>query len=216
MVRKFSYTGTYARIDNHQGRRETEFLEGEFGTELQNSDTFEVAVSGNYEFLARPFTIAPGVTIPVGGYDTRSARAAYNFGRQRPVSGNVSVLHGTFYSGEITTLGVSQGRFNLSNQLSIEPTASVNWVDLAEGQFTTRLVGSRVTYTVTPLMFVSALLQYNSSARTMSANVRLRWEYRPGSEFFIVFNEQRDTLTPGYPDLANRALVVKVNRLLTF
>jgi hypothetical protein len=215
-VRKFSYTGSYSRIDNHQGRRETEFWEGEFGTELQNGDTFEVAVSGNYEFLARPFTITPGVVIPVGGYDTNSARAGYNFGRQRPISGNVSVQHGTFYSGHLTTFAVSQGRFNLSTQLSFEPTASVNWVDLEEGEFTTTLVGSRVTYTVTPLMFVSALLQYNSSARTMSANVRLRWEYRPGSEFFIVFNEQRDTLTPGYPDLTNRALVVKVNRLLTF
>ncbi len=28
----------------------------------------------------------------------------------------------------------------------------------------------------------------------MSSNVRLRWEYRPGSELFVVFNEERDTL----------------------
>jgi hypothetical protein len=215
-VRKFSYTGTYARIDNHSGRRETETWDGEFGVELQNTDTFEVAYGGNYEFLARPFTITPGVTVPVGGYDTRSGRVAYSFGRQRPLSGNVSLQHGTFYGGDLTTLGITQGRVSLSNQLSIEPSLSLNWVDLPEGRFTTRLVGSRVTYTVTPLMFVSALLQYNSSARSVSANVRLRWEYRPGSEFFVVFNEQRNTLSPGFPDVANRALVVKVNRLLTF
>lgn len=72
-------------------------------------------------------------------------------------------------------------------------------MDLAQGSFTTQLIGSRVTYAVTPLMFVSALLQYNSSSHTMSTNARLRWEYRPGSELFVVYNEQRDTFTPGFP-----------------
>ena len=65
-------------------------------------------------------------------------------------------------------------------------------------------------------MFVSALLQYNSSTNTMSSNVRLRWEYQPGSELFVVYNEQRDTLPLGFPDLANRAFVVKINRLFRF
>jgi hypothetical protein len=65
-------------------------------------------------------------------------------------------------------------------------------------------------------MFVSALLQYNSSTSTMAANVRLRWEYQPGSELFVVYNEQRDTLPVGFPGLQNRAFVVKVNRLFRF
>ena len=50
-------------------------------------------------------------------------------------------------------------------------------------------VGTRVTYTMTPTMFASALVQYNTGVHAVSANVRLRWEYRPGSELFVVFNE---------------------------
>jgi hypothetical protein len=215
-VRKFSYTGTWARIDNGSGRREMETWEGEFGGELQNTDTFEAALGGNYEFIPRPFAIAPGIVVPVRGYQTTTARAGYNFGRQRPLSGNVTAQYGTFYSGHLAALGVSQGRINVSNQLSVEPTVSINWVRLVEGSFTTRLVGSRVTYTISPQTFTSALVQYNSTSHSVSANVRLRWEYRPGSELFIVFNEQRDTWTPGFPDTANRAFVVKVNRLLSF
>jgi hypothetical protein len=71
---------------------------------------------------------------------------------------------------------------------------------------------------MTPLSFVSALVQYNSSTRTLAANVRLRWEYHPGSELFVVFNEQRDTLgarATGFA-LSNRAFIVKVNRLFRF
>jgi len=48
------------------------------------------------------------------------------------------------------------------------------------------------------MMFVSAFVQFNSSTNTMSTNARLRWEYRPGSELFIVYNEERDTLTPDF------------------
>ena len=53
---------------------------------------------------------------------------------------------------------------------------------------------------MTPLMFASALLQYNSGTNAVSANVRLRWEYRPGSELFVVYNEERDTLHARFPE----------------
>jgi len=34
---------------------------------------------------------------------------------------------------------------------------------------------------------------------------------------FVVYNEQRDTLTPGrFPQLENRAFIVKFNRLFRF
>lgn len=35
-------------------------------------------------------------------------------------------------------------------------------------------------------MFASGLLQYSSTDHTFSGNLRFRWEYRPGSEFFAV------------------------------
>jgi hypothetical protein len=44
--------------------------------------------------------------------------------------------------------------------------------------------------------------------------VRLRWDYRPGSELFVVYNEQRDTRARDFPGLATRAIILKVNRLL--
>ncbi len=70
---------------------------------------------------------------------------------------------------------------------------------------------------MTPLMFVSALVQYNSSNSALSTNVRLRWEYQPGSELFIVYNEQRDTLVPNrVAELENRTFIIKVNRLFRF
>ena len=85
-----------------------------------------------------------------------------------------------------------------------------------QGSFTNQLIGSRVTYSLTPRMFASALLQYTSSTHSYSNSIRFRWEYLPGSEMFVVYNDQRNTLSPAFPDLLNRAVIVKVNRLFRF
>jgi hypothetical protein len=215
-VRKYSWTASTGYVENTSGRLETREHEAEFGIEFQNADKFSLAYGNTYEFLPAPFRIATGVAIPVGGYAFDNVRAAFTRAPRRRISGNVSVEHGTFYSGHKTAIGVAGGRANFTPQLSVEPSYSVNWVDLTQGQFTTHLAGSRVTYTMTPFMFASAFLQYNSGSHSMSANVRLRWEYRPGSELFVVYNDERDTLTHRYPDLTNRAFIVKVNRLLRF
>ncbi|MGE3957394.1 MAG: DUF5916 domain-containing protein [Vicinamibacterales bacterium] len=215
-VRKFSGTSSFNYIENTAGRLETRNIYGEFAVEFQNSDRLSVAYTNTYEFLPRPFAIAPPIVLAVGGYSYDNVATSYSFGPQRGLSGNVSVERGTFYNGHKTTASVNRGRIKVAPQFSIEPTISLNWVDLVQGSFISQLVGSRVTYSVSPRMFVSALLQYNSSSHAASNSIRLRWEYLPGSELFVVYNDQRDTLGAGFPDLANRAFIVKVNRLLRF
>ncbi|MBM3779645.1 MAG: carbohydrate binding family 9 domain-containing protein [Acidimicrobiia bacterium] len=215
-VRKYSWTGSAEYIEDAAGRVETRELDGQFAIEFHNGDRFSVSGTRTYEFLPRPFRIAPGVTLPVAGYEWASVRTGMTLGQQRRFSGTASLEFGDFYNGRRTVVSFSQGRLDLTSRFSIEPSLSVNRVDLPQGRFTATLAGSRVTYTMTPLMFASALLQYNSSGNLLAANVRLRWEYAPGSELFIVYNEQRDTRAAGLPGLANRAFIVKVNRLVRF
>jgi len=101
-------------------------------------------------------------------------------------------------------------------RLSVEPTVSFNHVSLPEGTFTSKLARTRVSYTFTPRMFVSGLVQYNSSNDRVSANVRLRWEYHPGSELFIVYSEDRDTRLVGFAQPRNRGIAIKLNRLFRY
>jgi hypothetical protein len=215
-IRRASYTGTMTYVQDDNWRLQTREIDGEFGLEFHNTDRFFIGATDIYEFLPRPFPIAPGVTLPVEGYDFANLRVSYNFGQQRPLAGVVMAERGSFYNGTRTALTISQGRVKLANQLSVQPTYSLNRVSLEQGDFSTHLLGTRVTYTMTPLMFASALLQYNSTSSIVSANVRLRWEYRPGSELFVVLNEQRDSTALRFPSLINRALIVKINRLLQF
>jgi hypothetical protein len=215
-IRRFRYQAGINYVTDGSGVLETREREGEFVVEFQNGDQFQAAYSSLYEFLPRDFPISSSVTLPVGGYHFRNARLAFNLGRQRKMSGNTTLEHGTFYNGSRTAVSVSQGRFTATNALAMEPTYTFNNVDLAQGAFTSHLVGSRVTYTLTPLMFVSALLQFNTATNSVSTNARMRWEYRPGSELFVVYNEERNTLARAFPSLSTRGFIVKVNRLLRF
>jgi hypothetical protein len=216
VVRKWSWIGTVNYVENGAGRLDTREQNGEFAIEFQNADRFSVAYNRIYEFLPIPFGIASDVILPVGGYGFDNVRVGFNRGAQQRLSGNLFVEYGTFYNGHKATTGVTSGRMNITPRLSVEPTYSIDRVDLLQGAFTNHLAGARFTYTPTPLMFASAFVQFNSSNQAMSSNIRLRWEYRPGSELFVVYNDERDTTARRFPDLTNRAFIVKVNRLLRF
>jgi hypothetical protein len=215
-VRKFMYQAGWQQFDDSRGRVESRELKGEFKTEFANSDELEATYQQTYERLDLPFDIATGVTVVPGSYDNTLLRTAFKFGEQRPVSGTVFMERGTLWGGDLTSIGYSSGMVKVNAHLSFEPGVSVNHAELPFGRFTTGLLTARATYTITPLMFVSSLMQYNSSSRSLATNARLRWEYAPGSELFIVYNEGRDTRASGLPDLQNRSIVVKVNRLLRF
>jgi hypothetical protein len=217
LIRRFVVSGRFEHIATaDEGELETREGQLLVESEFENSDQLSFFFNDHYELLTVPFTISPGVTIPVGGYNFRNFQASYRFGAQRPVSGQITFGTGSFWSGDNTSLSLSRGRVEITPQLSVEPSVSFNWVDLPEGSFNTQLVRTRFTYTVTPRMFFSGLLQYSSAGDSFSTNFRFRWEYSPGSELFVVYSEDRDT-DPLVPDrftaLRNRGLVVKINRL---
>ena len=187
-----------------------------FTTEFESSDQFTVSISDDFEMLTRPFNIANGVTLQPGKYDFTSYQTSYRLGTQRKVSGALSLRIGDFWSGKNTSIGISSGRIELSPQLSLEPSYSINRVELPEGDFRTELGRLRITYTLSPRMYVGGLVQYNSSQSSLSTNFRFRWEWAPGSELFVVYSDDRDTNPFDRPDsfeLRNQGWAIKINRL---
>ncbi len=216
-VRQFTWGGSLDYIENGAGQIETRILSGRFQTSFENSDSLSADIQEDYEFLTDPFDITDEVTLPVGGYTFRDFQVSYRMGPQRRLAGNLSFQHGEFFDGDITAVGYSRGRIEVTRQFAVEPSVSLNRITLPQGAFTARVATTRLTYTFTPRMFASALLQYNSTDNVLSTNVRLRWEYQPGSELFVVYNDQRDTwLNRGFPLLQNRAFVVKLTRQFRF
>jgi hypothetical protein len=212
-VRKLTYQANLEHFTDASGRK-TESREdrGVFQVDYQNGDRAHVRATRTFEATTAPFTVAKGVRVPVGSYEFTQVQVSYTLGTQRKVSGTATARHGGFYDGTVSALSW-RSRVEFSPQVYAEPTVSWNRIDVPWGLGYSNLVSSRFTYTLTPRMFVSGLVQYQSRTDSVSTNARLRWEYQPGSELFVVYSDGRTTLGRGIPDLQNRSFVVKVTRL---
>lgn len=215
-IRQFFYEGSLEYITNNQNRLESRALSASARMDLQNSDSFGVTYYREHELLHEEFEPATGIVVPAGAYTFQGVRTSWTPGQQHRLSGSLSLNIGEFYDGFRKTASVN-ARFGVSNQLGIEPNISLNWIDRLESHSLVQVVGARATYTMTPRMFVAGLVQYSSDSRTVASNFRFRWEYRPGSELFVVYSDSHDTsVLEAEPSLQNRGIVVKVNRLLRF
>ncbi len=221
-VRQFTLEGSIDYIqtadENHLETRQN-FVA--FETEFESSDRLTLAATDSYELLVQPF-VPPGsgFSIPAGGYSFADVYVAYSMAQQRRINGMVAVRRGAYFGGDLTTLELTQGRIAVLPQMSVEPTVSFNWIDTPYGAFQTNLAVARVNYAFNPRMFFSGLIQYNSASNSFSSNLRLRWEYSPGSELFVVYTDDRDVTGGLRPDrgwdLRNRGFVIKINKLLRF
>ncbi|MEQ1856117.1 MAG: hypothetical protein ABL963_06595, partial [Longimicrobiales bacterium] len=220
-----SGNGTYLQQES-TGDLESWDAGGQFSAQLENSDNVSFGFSHNHENLVSPARIS-GALVPAGEYGFNEAQVSFRLGPQRFFSANLSASHGHYYGGTITSAGLGGGRIEVTPQISVEPSVSLNWIHLPNaqvpGRYDQHVAVTRVTYTMSPRAYVSGLVQYaftendagSSGNDTFSANFRFRWEWAPGSELFLVYTEDRNPdVTSRWSTLRNRGFVLKVNRLL--
>ena len=160
----------------------------------------------------------PASSIPAGGYHFNDAHGvATPSAQQRRVVGHRRRCRpASSTTARSRAVGFSTARVSILKQFSVEPSISINRVELPTGDVHhAGCYRARADYGFSPRMFASALLQYSSADHTFSSNLRFRWEYRPGSELFVVYTDEHDT-RPNGTGLRNRAFVVKVTRLFRF
>ena len=69
---------------------------------LETGDHLEFNWYPQYEFLAAPFEIAPGVVIPPGEYPFTRWRLEAQSSAHRRLQGGTTTWFGTFYDGHLT------------------------------------------------------------------------------------------------------------------
>jgi hypothetical protein len=59
--------------------------------------------------------------------------------------------------------------------------------------YLSHVVGLKATYMFSTKLSAGAFIQYNSAAGAFLTNIRLRYNPREGNDFYLVFNEGRNT-----------------------
>jgi hypothetical protein len=194
----------------HDDQRLLRSREGQFtfATAFESGDRLELFYRNNFERVARPFPIGPGVQVPVDLYEWNTAGVTYRFYNGRPASGAVTVSRGSFYAGDRQTLNL-QGDLRPSRLVSFNPTYEVNDVRLPHAAFRTHLAGLRANVSLSTSLLTSAYLQYNSAGQLAATQVRFNYIFRTIDNLYVVFNDVRYTEGP-FAGRSNRSLLTKV------
>jgi hypothetical protein len=212
-VRRLSWEASLEDFASSEGVPQTRSAAGTFRI---NWDSGEQLVATYTQTDDRPQTAfeVAGAPIAPGNYQFGNTVLRFALGSRRPLTGAVSVSRGSFYGGDRSQVSYA-GRVPVTSQFMVEPDVTLNWLSFPSGDFSAQLFGAKTSYAMSPRMVLAAFLQFNSTAHGLGTNVRFHWEYQPGSDFYAVYSDGRDTaLGRGFPTFLNRGLTIKFAHLL--
>jgi hypothetical protein len=209
----FPHVG-YMNINRLGGDLQSRLVQAHLSLNFQDGSGSELGVEPATENLVEPFVInrRRGISIPAGRYDFNDWFITWRTNSSAPLSLNGRVDTGEFYDGYRQSVLVGAA-VRLYGRLNASISESRNQIRLRAGQYTTDLVTARVEYGFSTMAFVNALVQYNTDAREWSSNLRVNVIHRPLSDFFLVFNERRNSETGG---LLDRAVIAKITYMVAF
>ncbi len=210
-VRQLRVNADTSYFENHAGQKESQATGFDLSLTRQDSSSWRASLELQQDVLRAPWRTA-GTVIPAGHYDWRSVRLGYTSNQSKAVYGAASVERGGYYAGDRQSYRVELA-FVPKDTLLFEHVYTRNRIELPwAAPYITNVLSSRVSYSFSPDLFVKSFIQYNDATETASLNLLLWYIYRPGSDFYIVYNEGFDTEAPGARALRTRgrSLAVKV------
>ena len=214
-IRVLSPMVNYTHYDDQMGRKVSTRWHFMNGTSFDNGAFLNIWYNRYYERLDDVFTLG-GVGIPQGDYVFGEWRFMFNSNQARRVYYNLMFAPQDFYDGTRRDGMVSVGA-RLTDRLSVQGRYNRNEVDLAGGSFDVDLGSLRVDLALSPTMSLRSVTQYNSQSEQFGTSMRFRWEYSPGSDVYLTYDEvRRDPFDPtGLSEYRDRRIIVKATYLLT-
>ena len=141
-----------------------------------------------YERLFEPFEISPGVLLPPGEYRFNPWRIFFISAPKRRLQGSIGLTFGSFWSGTAKTIQTGLS-YKIPPRFSISLNTNQTFARLPEGNFTARIIRSRVNYAPSPFLSLSNLIQFDNRSGNLGLQSRLRWTLQSGNDLFFIFGQ---------------------------
>ena len=215
-VRQLTVGASLDTYASHEGGIVSRTEDGQFGVAFDDTSTLSVDLARDYDRLEAPWQLGNG-TVPAGGHRWNTLTASYASNVSLGVSGTAGLQTGSYYTGDKTTCSVGLNLLPLETLL-IETSYNRNRITLpAVAPYLPHPVSTRVSYSFSPSLFAKGFIQYNDTKRQATLNLLFWYIYRPGSDFYVVYNQGWDTNLPGphFMQVHNRSLSIKVTYWLS-
>ncbi len=178
----------WQRIETIGGGLQSQSI-GVTPVELTNRTGDVIFVRSNIEkdVLDQPFEISPGIVIPPGEYSFSDLGIEVQGSGFRKVSGRVAYIDGDFFGGRRERL-FGAVTWRPSPRFRANIGYNLNWIQLPQGDFTTRLISTGIDVVFSSTLSWVNLIQYDNVSEIVGINSRLHWIPVAGREMYFVIN----------------------------
>ena len=175
--------------DTH-GVLQTQEWQATFRAEFHNGAyTDEDIVDVFTQRIIAPFNIYKNVVIPSGLYHWTRHQLTYGTPQNKRWVLRFFERFGTYYNGRLNEARI-RGSYRPSEKLSFD--FSQQWdrfrLTVPGGDFSVVFGSFQTNYAFSRFLTLSTIFQMNTSnTQAASANIRLRWNYRPDSDLFVIY-----------------------------
>ena len=203
-VREMQFEGFILHAPDTQNVVRTQEWQGTFRADFNNGAYTDDDVADVFTHrITTPLHIYKNVFIPNGLYHFARHQVTYGSGQDRRFTYNFFERFGGYYGG---TLNEFRMRANYRLIAIFSSSASETWgqfrLPLPNGNFSVVLSSLQANYSFTRFLTFTSLIQVDTSnTQAVSANVRLKYNYRPDSDLYIIYNvgTQFASIAPANP-----------------
>ena len=203
-VREVQFEGFILHAPTTQNVVQYQEWQGTFRADFNNGAYTDDDIADVFtQRITTPLHIYKNVFIPDGLYQFTRHQLTYGSGQDRRFTYNFFERFGGYYGGTLNEFRV-QANYRPTAKFSI--SASETWnrfrLPLPNGNFSVVLASLQANYSFNRFLTFTSLIQLDTSnTEAVSANVRLRYNYRPDSDLYIIYNvgTQFASIAPANP-----------------
>jgi hypothetical protein len=203
-VRELQFEGFILHAPSTRNVVETQEWQPTFRADFNNGAYTDDDIADVFtQRITTPLHIYKNVFIPNGLYHFTRHQLTYGSGQNRRLTYNFFERWGGYYGGTLNEFRV-QANYRPTAKFSI--SVSETWdrfrFPRPQGNFSVVLASVQANYSFNRFLTFTSLVQMDTSnTQAVSANVRLRYNYRPDSDLYIIYNvgTQFASIAPSNP-----------------
>jgi hypothetical protein len=190
-VRELQFEGFILHAPDTHNVVQTQEWQGTFRADFNNGGYTDNDIADVFtQRITTPFHIYKNVFIPDGLYHFARHQLTNGSRQDRRFTYNFFERFGGYYGGSLNEFRV---RANYRPTAKFSIAASEAWdrfrLPLPSGNFSVILASLQANYSFTRFLTFNSLIQMDTSnTQAVSANFRLRYNYRPDSDVYIIYN----------------------------
>lgn len=213
-VRELNFEGFIFHAPDTKGVLQTQEWQGTFRIEFHNGSYSDDDIVDVFtQRLTEPFNIYKNVNIPVGLYHWSRHQFTYGTPLNRRLTMRFFERFGSYYNGQLNEARV-RWSYRANERLSFDFSEQWNRfrLPIEGGNFSVVFGGFQTNYSFSRFLTLSTLIQLNTANnQAVTGNVRLRWNYRPDSDLFVIYTagQRFASLDTNAPQYYQNSLTVK-------